>query len=344
MADKVASHPQDVTCRADNMLPSVQHASMRIACPHCQAIYEVAAAEPDVSFLCSRCHNEFRMSEGMDGSSLEERQEPPVPDVQMGLFERARPEKVQSGIRYQPADSHAQPPLFLERLASTDTLSPISPRGGKQAKHADVPKGRQHSPASAKKPQSLPEPVATAAPAKDSDTLTPERRAPRLLTWMSGVMLIVAIAGFAYNHQSWAENTWVRSMLLNLHLPITVHASDWRIPPSSVHAEWLKRDDGSAVLVIEGRVDNLLHTQLATPWIEVTVYDAIHSDKTVKRRTYPITLPPAIDAIRHAPWVSPPQDNVPVAAASSRGFILVISDLPRHAGEFTLNVIPSLFR
>jgi hypothetical protein len=344
MADKVASHPQNVTCRADNMQPSVQHAPMRIACPHCQAIYEVATAEPDVSFLCSRCHNEFRMGEGMVGSSGQDRQAPSVPDGQMGLFEKARPEKPQGGIRYQPADSHAQPPLFLERLASTDTLSPVSPPGGEQKKHADVPQDRQRP--TAKKPQRLPEPVAAAAPppAKETDTLTPERRAPRLLTWMSGVMLIVAIAGFAYNHQSWAENTWVRSTLLNLHLPITVHASDWRIPPDSVHAEWLKRDDGSAVLVIEGRVDNLLHTQLATPWIEVTVYDAIHSDKTVKRRTYPITLPPAIDAIRHAPWVPPPQDNVPVAAAGSRGFILVITDLPRHAGEFTLNVIPPLFR
>lgn len=346
MADKVASHPQDVTCRADNMQPSVQHAPMRIACPHCQAIYEVATAEPDVSFLCSRCHNEFRIGEGMDGASGQGREAPSVPDGQMGLFEKERPEKPHSGIRYQPADSHAQPPLFLERLASADTLSPVTSRSGKQEKNAEEPKGRQRPPAAAKKPQKLPEPVATAVPseAKVPDTLAPEHRAPRLLTWLSGVMLIVAIAGFAYNHQSWAKNTWVRSMLLNLHLPITVHASDWRIPPSSVHAEWLKRDNGSAVLVIEGRVDNLLHTQLATPWIEVTVYDAIHSDKTVKRRTYPITLPPAIGAIRHAPWVSPPQDNVPVAAAGSRGFILVITDLPRYAGEFTLNVMPSLFR
>jgi hypothetical protein len=333
MADKVASHRQDVTCRADNTKPSVQHAPMRIACPHCQAVYEVASADPDVSFLCSRCHNEFRIGEGMEGLPREDRKEAHAPDVQLGLFEAARSDKVQDETHYQPVSS-PRPPLFLERLASSDTPAEVQPQG------KDTPPHSQKPQASGEPKEAAP----VAAVPEDDEVFEPERRAPRILTWISGVMLLIAIAGFAYNHQAWGENIWLRSMLLNLHFPVTVHASDWRIPPSSVHAEWLKRDDGSAVLVIEGRVDNLLHARLATPWIQVTVYDAFHSDKTLKRKTFPITLPPAIDAIRHAPWVLPPQDNVPVAAAGNRGFILVMDDLPQHAGEFTLNVVPPLFR
>jgi hypothetical protein len=335
MADKVASHRQDVTCRADNTKPSVQHAPMRIACPHCQAVYEVASAEPDVSFLCSRCHNEFRIGEGMEGSYRGDRKESWAPDVQLGLFEAARSGKAQDEPHYQPVAS-PRPPLFLERLASAEAPAVEQPEG------KDAPP-RSQSPRPPARPKKAAAAPVAAAPQGD-EAFEPERRTPRLLTWMSGIMLLIAIAGFAYNHQAWGENIWLRSMLLNLHFPLRVHATDWRIPPSSVHAEWLKRDDGSAVLVIEGRVDNLLHTRLATPWIEVTVYDAFHSDKTVKRKTFPITLPPAIDAIRHAPWVPPPQDNVPVAAAGNRGFILVMDDLPQHAGEFTLDVVPSLFR
>ncbi|HXH64941.1 MAG TPA: hypothetical protein VNH42_05465 [Mariprofundaceae bacterium] len=319
---------------------------MRIACPHCQAIYEVASSQTDVSFVCSRCHHEFRIGESTgEDASPEEQKAPQAADIQLGLFEGGRSDKeAKGGLRYQPAaDSPAKPPLFLERLATTDTLSPATTRARKRLAEGDGAQASRRAPP-ARAPQKPEKPEKPVATAKDDAAPEPERRAPRLLSWMSGIMMLVAVAGFAFNHESWQENIWMRSILLNLHLPIRVHSSDWRIPPDSVHAEWLKRDDGSAVLVIEGRIDNLLHAELATPWIEVTVFDAFHSDKTVKRKTFPVTLPPAIDAIRHAPWKAPPQDNVPVAAAGGRGFILVMDDLPEHAGEFTLDVVPSLFR
>jgi len=315
---------------------------MRIACPHCQAIYEVASTEPDVSFLCSRCHHEFRFGDSIGGMAGEGHEEAQVPDVQLGLFESRRPATADEAVpeaaetRYHPTESIPQPPLFLERLATTDTLTPATHAARARMAKQDAPPPRQPP---------APEPTTdTAAMPRNEAGDEPVRRAPRILNWLSVVMMLVAVAGFTYNHASWSDNVWLRSILLNLHVPITVHARDWRIPPGSVHAEWLKRDDGSAVLVIEGRVDNLLHAELATPWIEVTVYDAFHSDKTIKRKTLPITLPPAIDAIRHAPWTPPPQDNVPVAAAGSRGFVLVMDDLPEHAGEFTLDVVPSLLR
>jgi hypothetical protein len=331
------------------MMPNGQHAHMRIACPHCQAIYEVASTDPDVSFICSRCRHEFRIGDSLDAEPAAD-SSPPVPDEQMGLFETQHPatnkknKQESAGAAHEyPAETSAQPPLFLERLATTDTLTPAA-FAGEKAKKPLAPPARKPLSQESPVPDNTAPKTDAAAISKDDEVQEPTRRAPRILNWLSVVMMLVAVAGFAYNHASWSGNVWLRSILLNLHMPITVHATDWRIPPKSVHAEWLKRDNGSAVLVIEGRVDNLLHTELATPWIEVTVYDAFHSDKTIKRKTLPITLPPAIDAIRHAPWTPPPQDNVPVAAAGSRGFILVMDNLPKHAGEFTLDVVPSLFR
>lgn len=297
---------------------------MRIACPHCQAVYEVASAEPDVVFLCSRCHREFRLGEPADELSTHT----PATDVQLGLFDADRPDPdplapVPLRIGHE---EEAHPPHILELLAQDE-----------KDEAADAPE----APIVARHFRHEPE---TAPPPSEADLPAPERRSPRILAWMSWAMLIVAVAGITYNYPSWSHNLWLRSTLLNLHLPVSVHASDWRIPPDSVHAEWLKRDDGSSVLVIEGRVENRLHAELATPYIEVTVFDALQTDKAIKRKTLAITQPPAITAIRHTPWSPPPQDDVPVAAAGSRGFMLVLDDLPAHAGGFTLKVVPSLSR
>ncbi len=305
------------------MHASVQHVHMRIACPHCQAVYEVASVEADVDFLCSRCHREFRLGEPAHDS------QPPAPaDEQLGLFDARRPDAGHDGSDGQASGHDEKAPLFLEHLAHDDMEGIPGPE---MPEELIVPQAFRHE-------------QTEGDSASEADLPAPERRSPRILAWMSWVVLIIAIAGFSYNYRSWSDNLWLRSMLLNLHMPITVHARDWRIPPDSIHAEWLKRDDGSTVLVIEGRVENRLHAELATPYIQVTVYDALHTDKVVKRVSLPITQPPAVDAIRHTPWVAPPQDDVPVAAAGSRGFMLVMDDLPAHAGAFTLAVVPSLSR
>jgi hypothetical protein len=299
------------------MHASVQHAHMRIACPHCQAVYDVASVEPDVGFLCSRCQREFRVDAPADDGQAH--RQVPATDAQPGLFDARRPTPGQAEADGSSPAHGESPPRFLEQLAHEDAAAgmaeePIVPQAFRPEQRAEA------------------------------EMPAPERRSPRLLAWMSSVVLIIAIAGFSYNYRAWSDNLWLRSMLLNLHIPAPVHASDWRIPTDSVHAEWLKRDDGSSVLVIAGRVENRLHADLATPYIQVTVYDALHTDQIVKRETLPITQPPVIAAIRHAPWVAPPQDDVPVAAAGSRGFMLVMDGLPAHAGAFTLSVVPSLFR
>ena len=304
------------------MHASVQHVHMRIACPHCQAVYEVASVEADVDFLCSRCHRQFRLGEPADDGQAQ------VADEQLGLFDASRPDAGHGASDGQTSGHGEKAPLFLEHLAHDDTEGMPEPE---LPEAPIVPQAFRHE-------------KAAEDTASEADLPGPERRSPRILAWMSWVVLIIAIAGFTYNYRSWSDNLWLRSMLLNLHMPITVHARDWRIPPDSIHAEWLKRDDGSAVLVIEGRVENRLHAELATPYIQVTVYDALHTDQAIKRVSLPITQPPAVNAIRHAPWVAPPLDDVPVAAAGSRGFMLVMDDLPAHAGAFTLMVVPSLSR
>ena len=151
------------------------------------------------------------------------------------------------------------------------------------------------------------------------------------------MFLVIAGLGLWTQRDAWLDDPKARATLINLGLPLAIRDKDWRIPPASVHAEWVRRDDGSQVLVIEGKVENRLEAELPPPYIHVTVFDRMRPDRALVERTLPITEPPLMATIRRAPFAPPPEDALPVAPLGERGFVLVLEGLPDNAGEFALS-------
>ena len=165
----------------------------------------------------------------------------------------------------------------------------------------------------------------------------PVRKEMSIWPWLIIILLIISGTGFWYKQDLWLDHPWVRSVLINLHLPVTVRDKDWVIVPESVQGNWLKRDDGSQVLLIQGRIENRLYCDLAPPKILVRFFDESGITDSLEERVMPITEPPSMEKVKHAPFVTPDLDKVEIEAQGQRGFFLVLESLPEQAADFTLN-------
>lgn len=174
---------------------------------------------------------------------------------------------------------------------------------------------------------------------EDTPLPPPPRARVRIMPWLLTIMFVIAAAGFWSRHDAWLDDPWLRSVLINMGLPVEVRDKDWRIQPASVQAQWVKRDDGSQVLVIEGRVKNLLQCELAPPAIHFSLFAKDDPEHLLLQRELPVSQPPLMVAIRRTPYIVPPEDHVPVTALGDRGFVLVLEGLPKNAGDFTLTPI-----
>ncbi|MDQ7011261.1 MAG: hypothetical protein Q9M29_05515, partial [Mariprofundaceae bacterium] len=284
--------------------------AMQIACPHCQAVYQVKAEGIHAIFICHRCGTEFGY--GNEPESTDETSGR-TPEEQLPLFS-------------QPA---ASPPA--------EASTPESHAMQKSERSATVAGDSEDI-------------VAAADEASSADTTPrdetaaellppPERAVARIWPWLTAMLIIIGGTGFWLKHEVWLDNTWFRSLLINMHLPVTVRNKDWHIIPDSVHAQWIKRSDGSQALLIEGRIENLLYSEIPLPEIEIRFYSALDPEKPMATRRLVITQPPTIEAIRQAPFHAPPADKVPVAARGERGFVLLLDSLPENTGDFTLTAI-----
>jgi len=178
--------------------------------------------------------------------------------------------------------------------------------------------------------------VAEAGANEEGDLAFPVRRAARIWPWLVGTLLLAATSGFLIQKDAWLDNIWLRSTFINLGLPVDVRDQDWVVLPESVRAQWLKRDDNSRILVIEGRLANQLTCELPLPKIAIDFYADDAPDTIVRTELVTITLPPDMQTIRHAPYRTPAVDDVPVAPRSERGFLLVLESLPSRIADFTL--------
>jgi len=159
------------------------------------------------------------------------------------------------------------------------------------------------------------------------------------MPWLLLVVLLVTVTGFWFNHDVWLDDPWLRSVLINTGLPLKVRDKDWRILPKSVQAQWVERDDGSQILLVKGRVQNLLQCEIIPPAIHFSVFAKEASEHLLLERKLLIPQPPLMSDIRHAPYAAPPEDHTPVSALGKRSFILVLEELPENSGDFTLSVI-----
>ncbi|GAV20761.1 hypothetical protein MMIC_P1734 [Mariprofundus micogutta] len=165
----------------------------------------------------------------------------------------------------------------------------------------------------------------------------PQRSTVQLWPWLLVMLIATIFAGFLIQQDKWLDNRWFRSTLINLNLPVQQRDKDWLIVPESVQPEWVVRTDGSKVLLIRGKLRNLLSCELLVPEVEITLYAKHQPDQILDTLQLPITMQPDEHAIKQVPFIAPDADSMPVGPLSSRDFILLLQSLPDNVGDFTLS-------
>jgi len=285
---------------------------MHIVCPHCQAAYQLEDVDESAILVCHRCGAEFGFGQPPEDA---EAVCPP------------RPNSTEDDVL----------PLFSAHSAIGEEALNDNPEPAKTTKTTKTTSLTADDPV-----EKVMDPPISAKGASDDESPSlppPPRAKARVMPWLLTVILLIAAAGFWFKHDAWLDDPWLRSVLLNVGLPVEVRDKDWRIQPESVRAQWVKRNDGSQVLVIEGRVKNLLQSEIPPPFIHVSIFDKDNPKHLLIERELPILQPPLMPVIRHSPYVAPPEDHIPVRASGDLGFVLVLENLPKNTGEFTLTAI-----
>jgi len=325
---------------------------MRITCPHCNASYEVGQIIKNAVLVCHRCHAEFSMLDKPLGS---ENKTVTDQDRTLPLFEK--PSDGHSGsTNSEPehddtTNEEIEVPAFLAG----------SQEYAQQIKREEMPfpepsvLSRKETPADGALdrlsegniPPSNEQATGEADFSGDSDdeplitSYLPVRNEIVIWPWMIIILLVIGSVGFWYKKDAWMDNLWFRSVLINMYLPVEVRDKDWFIIPSSVQGHWLKRDDDSQILVIQGRIENLLYSELPPPRILVRFYDDTGITESLGEKLISITEPPSMEQVKHAPFSLPEVDRIPVESQGQRGFFLVLENLPERTADFTLTPVAS---
>ena len=307
---------------------------MHISCPHCKATYEIGTVIKNSVLVCYRCHTEFGVDET---PGRVENETNTVDDQEQSLPLFIHAESLHTETEQPIVDpfiEQRKEPLVDIELTEFEEEQTIEELAEQQ--HQPEPVAEKQEAAeehSTKEHSDIVEHVASAA---ENEPLPPARENVTIWPWLVVILLIIGGVGFWYKQDVWLENPWVRSTLINMHLPVEVRDRDWQIIPESVRGQWLTRDDQSPVLVIEGRIANRLYCELAPPQIQVHFFDDSGLDQVLGEVTLSITEPPSIEQVKHAPFEMPGIDRVPVGAQGERGFFLVLDSLPERTADFTL--------
>ncbi|MDX8410379.1 MAG: hypothetical protein R8K46_00705 [Mariprofundaceae bacterium] len=277
---------------------------MQISCPHCSARYEVEGITPEDILECHNCGAEFSVRKRRETSRT-----PDLPLEQKALF----------------VETELDESLLQKQLSS-------------KISNNQKAKKKQASPHAAATPE-CPKKTEQEKTVKPENLPPPQRHSVRIWPWLLIVLLAVAGSGVWLNKDAWLDNAWVRGSLANLGLPIPVRDKDWSIIQESVRATWVERDDGSRVMVIEGRLANLLPRPMPLPRLRVRYFSLENPNQPIREFDLGITEPPLLDDIRRTPFKAPPPDNMTVMDLAERDFVLVIEDAPREAGDFELKPI-----
>jgi len=154
--------------------------------------------------------------------------------------------------------------------------------------------------------------------------------------WMILILLALTFAGIAMQWQHWKFNSMARAVSIETNNDAPVLDRDWKIIANTVQSQWLKREDGSLVLVIEGQVQNLVGTTLPPPEIKVTFITQIGENIEF---VLPITEPADLKTLQSVPFMSPAIDKTPVSMLGTRGFLLLIEDAPQATQHMLLHAI-----
>jgi len=164
----------------------------------------------------------------------------------------------------------------------------------------------------------------------------PVRKTAHIWPWLVAVLLLVICSGFWLQKDAWLDNRWFRSTLINIGFDMPLRVKDWRIVSESVRSVWITRNDDSRVLLIRGKIKNLLASDMLLPNIEITFFSKTAPDKQVAMSSFEIDLPPSDKLVRQVPYSRPDRDNMPVRALGSRAFTILVESVPEATGDFTL--------
>ncbi len=343
---------------------------MHISCPHCDAAYEVGPLIKNAILVCHRCHTEFNIDDAH--SKQQSAAETDSMEMPLPLFEHTGTRKkdgekkgersskqASKKIKKDEHHTHASKspiPVFLEKDQYTDisqdkkmSAKPDLANANNNAHSVDSVETtetdniEQHDPKAAFKAS---EENTRHKTAKEADTkvspkelekvFPPARKNVVIWPWLIVILLTISGAGFWYKQDVWLDHPWLRSVLINMHLPVEVRDKDWLIIPGSVQGHWLKRDDGSQVFTIQGRIENRLYCELPPPQILIQFFDNTGLTESLEEKIFSITEPPSMAQIKHAPFVIPKPDLLPIEAQGQRGFFLVLESLPERTADFTL--------
>lgn len=154
--------------------------------------------------------------------------------------------------------------------------------------------------------------------------------------WMILILLALIFTGTAMQWEHWKFNSMARAVSIEINQDTPILDRDWKIIANTVQNQWLKRQDGSLVLVIEGQVRNLVGTALPPPEIKVTFITQIGEDIEV---ILPITEPADLETLQSTPFISPPVDTTPISMLATRGFLLLIEEAPQTTQHILLHAI-----
>jgi len=323
---------------------------MHISCPHCDAAYEVGPLIKNAILVCHRCHTEFNIDDAH--SKQQSAAETDSMEMPLPLFEHTSTRKKDGKKKGERSSKQASKKIKDDEPHTHAPKSPI-PVFLEKNQYTDIPQDKklstetdnieQHDPKAAfkmleenTKHKTAKEVDTKASPEELEKVFPPARKNVVIWPWLIVILLAISGAGFWYKQDVWLDHPWLRSVLINIHLPVEVRDKDWFIIPGSVQGHWLKRDDGSQVFTIQGRIENRLYCELPPPQILIQFFDNTGLTESLEEKIFSITVPPSMAQIKHAPFVIPKPDLLPIEAQGQRGFFLVLESLPERTADFTL--------
>jgi len=277
---------------------------MLVSCPQCKAKYQLATIIKNAILVCHRCGTEFHTSQP-------EKKRSPV-DHEASLFEytEAPTKEIKKPVPEVPSSN--EPELPPEKVDEADIHAEQFDTAQFDTEQDDIP----HIQLS-------------------EERLLPERAQTRIWHWLILVLLCISGLGIWHNQKQWLAQPWVRSLMMNMQLSVSSNPADWGILKDNIHSQWIDRQDHSRVLFIDGYIQNRLLSDRTPPSIQISFFDMPNSS-AIQTRTIAITEPPSLPTIRHAPYIAPATDQIPISAGGKRAFTLVIENVPKQALELSM--------